>query len=105
MKREKKYNLHHRLPKSRWWDTNDLNCEMVKVPFHDAIHTLFSNDIFPEQILKLTNMTSRVLQPEIVKEIFDILRYRDIHDPSEWYKEWAILLPRKYKWLRSTDME
>ena len=60
---------------------------MVRVPTHDAIHTLFSNDIFPEQILKLTNMTSRVLQPEIVKEIFDILRYRDIHDPSDWYKE------------------
>jgi len=82
-----KYNLHHRVPKSRFGQTNDLNCEMVKVTTHDAIHTLFSNEIFPEQIARLTNMNSRVLKPEIIKEIWDILRYRDIHNPEEWYKE------------------
>lgn len=105
MKREKKYNLHHRLPKSRWGDTNDTNCEMLRVSTHDAIHTLFANEIFPEQIERLTNLTSRVLKPEIVKEILDILSYRDIHDPSEWYKDWCLLIPRKYKWWRDTDTE
>ena len=70
---------------------------MIRVPTHDAIHTLFSNDIFPEQILRLTNLTSKVLQPEIVKEIFDILRYRDIHNPEEWYKDECILLPKRYR--------
>jgi len=77
---------------------------MVKVTTHDAIHTLFSNEIFPEQIARLTNMNSRVLKPEIIKEIWDILRYRDIHNPEEWYKEWAILLPKRYKW-KNTDTE
>ena len=60
---------------------------MLRVSTHDAIHTLFANEIFPEQIERLTNLTSRVLKPEIVKEILDVLSYRDIHDPSEWYKD------------------
>lgn len=70
---------------------------MVKYTTHQAIHTLFGNDIFPEQIERLTNMTSRVLQPEIVKEILEILSYRDIHNPEERYKEWVILVPKSYK--------
>lgn len=105
MRREKKYNLHHRLCKSRGWDTNDTNCEMIKVTTHDAIHTLFSNEIFPEQILRLTNLTSRVLQPEIVKEILDVLKYRDIHNPEERYKDECILLPKRYRGWKNTDTE
>jgi hypothetical protein len=60
---------------------------MLRVSTHDAIHTLFANEIFPEQIERLTNLTSRVLKPEIVKEILDILSYRDIHNPEERYKD------------------
>ena len=87
MKREKKYSLHHWCPRSRYGATNDLNCEMIRNTTHDAIHTVFVNDIFPEQIERLTNMTSKVLKPEIVKEILDVLSYRDIHNPDERYKE------------------
>lgn len=105
MRRDKKYSLHHILPKSRWWATNDLNCEMLRNTTHDAIHTLFANEIFPEQVERLTNLTSKVLKPEIVKEILDILSYRDIHDPSERYKDGCLLLPRKYRWWRDTDTE
>jgi len=94
MKREKSYNLHHRLPKSRGGETNDLNCEIIRVTTHDAIHTLFANDIFPEQIERLTNLTSRVLKPEIVQQILEVLNYRDIHNPEERYKEWCLLLPK-----------
>jgi len=87
MKREKKYNLHHRLPSSRGGDTNDLNCEMIRVSTHDSIHTLFANEIFPEQIERLTNLTSKVLKPEIVQQLLEVLNYRDIHNPEERYKE------------------
>lgn len=97
MKRDKKYNVHHWLCKSRGGATNDLNCEMIKIPTHDAIHTLFANDIFPEQIARLTDLTSRVLKPEIIQQIYEILSYRDIHNPEERYKEWALLIPKKYK--------
>lgn len=96
-KREKKYNVHHWLPKSRWWATNDLNCEMIRIPTHDAIHTLFSNDIFPEQIIKLLDMSSRVLKPEIVQQLVEVLEYRDIHNPDDRYKEWCLLLPKHFK--------
>lgn len=70
---------------------------MIRITTHDAIHTLFANEIFPEQITKLVNMNSRVLKPEIVQELINILQYRDIHDPEEWYKEWALYLPNKYR--------
>ena len=96
MKREYKYNLHHQIPKSRGWATNDLNCEMIKVTTHDAIHTLFGNKIFPEQIDELTSRNSRVLLPEIIRELQEWLSYRDIHDPTQWYREWALLLPKRF---------
>ncbi len=105
MRREKKYSLHHILPRSRGGATNDLNCEMIRNTTHDSIHTLFANEIFPEQIERLTDITSKVLKPEIVKEIMEILSYRDIHNPEEWYKEWCLLLPRKYRWWRITDTD
>lgn len=96
-KKENRYNVHHWLCKSRWWDTNDLNCEMIKYNTHQAIHTLFANDIFPEQIERLTNITSRVLKPEIVQQLLEVLNYRDIHNPEDRYKEWCLLLPKRYR--------
>lgn len=60
---------------------------MIRYNTHQAIHTLFANDIFPEQIERLTNMTSRVLRPEVVSALLEVLNYRDIHNPEEWYKD------------------
>ena len=77
---------------------------MIRVTTHDAIHTLFANEIFPEQIVRLVNMSSRVLRPEIVQELIETLTCRDIHNPEDWYKEWVLFLPKKYKW-RNTDTE
>lgn len=70
---------------------------MIKYNTHQAIHTLFANDIFPEQIVRLTDMTSKVLKPEIIQELMELLSYRDIHNPEDWYKEWAILLPKRFR--------
>ena len=93
-KTEAKYNLHHICPSSRGWITNDINCEMIKETTHSAIHTLFSNMIFPEQIERLINLNSKALQPEIIQQIEEVLQYRDIHNPEEWYKEWCIRIPK-----------
>jgi hypothetical protein len=60
---------------------------MIKETTHSAIHTLFSNMIFPEQIERLINLNSKALQPEIIQQIEEVLQYRDIHNPEEWYKE------------------
>ena len=91
------YNNHHLCPISRWCATNDLNVQSIRRTVHDAIHTVFTNSIFPEQIEKLTDMTSRVLLPEIQKELEERLSMRDIHDPTQRYQEWALILPKRYK--------
>ena len=94
MKKETKYNLHHICPSSRWWITNDINCEMIKATTHSAIHTLFSNMIFPEQINRLIDLNTKALKPEIIQQIMEILNYRDIHDPEERYKQDCIWIPK-----------
>lgn len=104
--KEKEYNRHHRCPRSRYGDTNNLNCEYIVRSTHNAIHTLFANDIFPEQIERLTNMTSRVLRPEVVQELLEVLSYRDIHNPEDWYKDGVLLLPKRHRcWRDNTDTE
>jgi len=98
-KKEKKateYNLHHILPSSRGWLSNDTNCEMIKKTTHNAIHTLFSNEIFPEQIIRLANLNAKAIKPEIVSQLMEILQERDIHNPEERYKEECLRFP-KYK--------
>jgi len=97
MRKEREYNDHHRCPRSKFWATNDLNVETIRKTVHDAIHTVFANDIFPEQVERLTNMTSRVLLPEIQQELLERLNARDIHDPTQRYKEWALYLPKRYR--------
>lgn len=42
-------------------------------------------------------MTSRVLLPEIQQELLERLSARDIHDPTQRYKEWALLLPKRFR--------
>lgn len=88
------YSLHHILPSSRWWKTNDINCEMIRRTTHSAIHTLFSNEILPEQIVRLLNISSKSVKPEIVKELLEVLQERDIHNPEWWYKEECLWLPK-----------
>lgn len=103
---DEKLTCHHIVPKSRGGNNSDCNIQMLKCNFHRSIHTLFANDIFPEQIERLTNMTSRVLRPEIVQELLEVLSYRDIHNPEERYKDGVLLLPKKYRcWRNDTDTE
>lgn len=93
-KRNPEYNLHHILPSSRGWQTNDVNCEMIKKNVHSAIHTIFSNEIFPEQVIKLANLSSKAVRPEIIAELIEVLQARNIHDPEERYKEECMRLPK-----------
>ena len=67
---------------------------MIKDKTHQAIHQVFSNDIYPEQILRLTNMTSKALKAEVVQEILEIFERKNIHDPEERYKDECLRLPK-----------
>lgn len=93
-KKETKYNLHHICPSSRGGITNDINCEMIKQTTHTAIHTLFSNEIFPEQIIRLANLSAKALKPEIVSQLMEVLQSRDINDPEARYKPDCLRLPK-----------
>ena len=93
-KKEAKYNNHHICPSSRGWITNDINCEMIKQTTHNAIHTLFGNDIFPEQIIRLTNLNAKALRPEIITQLIEVLELRNIHNPEDWYKEDCLRIPK-----------
>ena len=93
-KKETKYNNHHICPSSRGWITNDINCEMIKQSTHSAIHTLFGNDIFPEQIIRLTNLNAKALRPEIITQLIEVLELRNIHNPEDWYKEDCLRIPK-----------
>ena len=68
---------------------------MIKSTTHQSIHTLFGNDIFPEQIIRLTNINSKALRPEIVSELLEVLNERNIHDPELRYKEDCLWIPKK----------
>jgi hypothetical protein len=35
--------------------------------------------------------------PEIQQELLERLNARDIHDPTQRYKEWALFLPKRYR--------
>lgn len=93
-KKEAKYNMHHICPSSRGGITNDINCEMIKQTTHTAIHTLFSNEIFPEQIIRLANLSAKALRPEVVSQLMEILQTRDINDPEAWYKSDCLWVPK-----------
>ena len=59
--------------------------------------------IFPEQIIRLTDLNAKALKPEIISELMEILQYRDIHDPDQWYKDGAIRIPKNtFKKLKGT---
>lgn len=72
---------------------------MIKATTHSAIHALFSNEIFPEQIIRLANLSAKALRPEVVQQIMEVLQMRDINNPEEWYKDDCLWIP-KHKFYR-----
>ena len=84
--KEKSYSLHHILPSSVGGATNDINCEMIRDTTHRALHTLFQNRMFAEQLIRLTDLNSKALRPEVVQQLLEVLDQRDIKDPYAWYK-------------------
>ena len=92
-KKEAKYSLHHLVPSSRGWETNYLNTEMIKETTHRAIHTLFSNQVFAEKLVTMVNLDAKVLRPDVVEQLMEILEVRG-EDLDNRYKEWCLYLPK-----------
>ena len=54
--KQKGYDFHHRLPRSRGGDDSEENLVQVPVVKHQAYHTLFQNHL-PEEIARILNET------------------------------------------------
>jgi len=87
---ENNYSMHHILPKSRDWSSNDRNVELLKNTTHRAIHTLFSNQMIAEQLLTTIDISAKALREDVKEWLIDTLTTRDIHDPRERYDEKVI---------------
>lgn len=89
-KKENKYSLHHILPRSRGWDNDENNLELLKENYHRSIHTLFANQLIAEQLITTVNISSKALREDVKQWLLETLNKRDIHDPYERYDEWVI---------------
>lgn len=83
---ENNYSMHHILPKSRDWASNDRNIELIKNTTHRAIHTLFANQTIAEQLITTVWLSEKALREDVRRWLIDTLTSRDIEDPYEWYR-------------------
>lgn len=83
---ENNYSVHHILPKSRDWSSNDRNIELIKNTTHRAIHTLFANQMIAEQLITTVWLSEKALREDVRRWLLDTLTSRDIQDPYEWYR-------------------
>lgn len=90
-KNGKRTSRHHILCKSRWWATNDINLEALKLTTHRAIHTLFANQMIAEQLITTVNLSEKALREDVRQRLYEMLSSRDIKDPYEWYIPEVIL--------------
>jgi len=87
-----KYNKHHILPKSRFYETTgetDYNIPNniinIKVDVHNALHRLFSNKHFKEQIQQLYEMNRWIISKEAETKLIDLftMSNKDFYDISK----------------------
>ena len=83
---ENNYSMHHILPKSRDWASNDRNIELIKNTTHRAIHTLFANQMIAEQLITTVWLSEKALREDVRRWLIDTLTSRDIQDPYAWYR-------------------
>ena len=87
---ENNYSVHHILPRSRHWTSEDCNLELLRNTTHRAIHTLFQNQMIAEQLITTVWLSERALRDDVRDWLLETLSSRDIYDPYERYKQDAI---------------
>lgn len=78
-------NNHHRIPKSREKDGYKVhhkdNQWLMNQRIHECIHNLFNNLCPHEQIEKLLEINSQVINKKIKKQILELIRNQDFYLP------------------------
>ena len=84
--------LHHILPISRGWTEHYNNGEKLSENTRRNFTGILGDTVFPEQILQLLLLSSSALEPVIVKEILDFMKYYKLVD---FFKEEVLEHPWK----------
>lgn len=90
-KKERKLSTHHILCKSKGWANVEQNLETIRHNYHQAIHTLFANQMIAEQLITTINISEKALREDVKQRLYETLASRDIWDPYERYIPEVIL--------------
>lgn len=85
-KKEFKTSTHHILCKSRGGSNEWANLIELRQNYHQAIHTLFANQMIAEQLITTVWLSEKALREDVREWLLETLWSRDITDPYEWYK-------------------
>lgn len=86
-KKENKTSVHHLLCKSRGGSNSEDNLIRLKHNYHQAIHTLFANQLLAEQLITTVNLSEKALRPEIRAWLLETLTAHDPEDLDFRYKD------------------
>ena len=84
-KKEFKTSTHHILCKSRGGSNEWVNLIELRHNYHQAIHTLFQNQMIARQLLTTIDLSDKELREDVREWLIDVITSRNIDDPHEWY--------------------
>lgn len=90
-KKDYKTSTHHILCKSRGGSNEWANLIELRQNYHQAIHTLFQNQMIAEQLLTTIDISAKALREDVKQWLIETLTSRDIDDPQARYNDKVIL--------------
>ena len=70
---EKEQNIHHKIPRSKLWLTNKINCELVDVLEHNRWHNWCGNDTPVEALCRVLLWNEWVWNDNFLNDIVSLL--------------------------------
>ena len=89
------YSIHHPVCTSVGWKNVPVNRLKIDTVPHNALHIVFQNLIFKNQVHKILTLNEKVLKPHIIT---DIRWYLENNTNEETYDERAIDLEKYAKY-------
>jgi thioredoxin-like negative regulator of GroEL len=81
-----KTSTHHIVCQSRDGSSHSHNLIELRTTTHQALHTLFQNQLLAEQLITTVNISSKALRPEVKERLLETLTAHDADDLEFWYK-------------------
>ena len=81
-----KTSTHHIVCQSRDGSSHSHNLIELRETTHQALHTLFQNQLLAEQLITTVNISSKALRPEVKERLLETLTAHEADDLEFWYK-------------------